>query len=235
MVIFKIILLSLGSIVVLFFLTKLMGNREISQLNMFDYIVGITIGSIAAEMSTSLEDNFWEPVVAMVVYGIVATGISYLTCKSIKFRRFVSGKGRILLDNGRFYRKNFVKAKLDINEFLMQARINGYFNIADIQTAILEPNGKISFLPISSKRPVTPEDLNTTPPYENTVINVIVDGVLLMENLNKTGNNMKWLEKELKKQNITNIKDVFLATCDNNKNLSVYVKWQKENKHDFFE
>lgn len=187
MVILKIILLSLGSIVVLFFLTKLMGNREISQLNMFDYIVGITIGSIAAEMSTSLEDNFWEPVVAMVVYGIVATGISYLTCKSIKFRRFVSGKG------------------------------------------------KISFLPISSKRPVTPEDLNTTPPYENTVINVIVDGVLLMENLNKTGNNMKWLEKELKKQNITNIKDVFLATCDNNKNLSVYVKWQKENKHDFFE
>ena len=235
MTIMKIIFLSLGSILVLFILTKIMGNREISQLNMFDYIVGITIGSIAAEMSTSLENNFWEPVVAMVVYGLVATGISYLTCKSIKFRRIVSGRDKILLDNGKLYRKNFIKAKLDINEFLMQARINGYFNIADIQTAILEPNGKISFLPISTKRPVNPEDLNLEPPSDNIVINVILDGVVLKENLEQTGKDIKWLEKELEKQNIPNFQDVFLATYDNNQNLSVYVKWQKENKHDFFE
>lgn len=235
MTIVKIIFLSLGSLLVLFILTKVMGNREISQLNMFDYIVGITIGSIAAEMSTSLENNFWEPVVAMVVYGLVATGISYLTCKSIKFRRVVSGRDKILLDNGKLYRKNFIKAKLDINEFLMQARINGYFNIADIQTAILEPNGKISFLPISTKRPVNPEDLNLKPPSNNVVINVILDGVVLKENLEQTSKDIKWLEKELEKQNIPNLKDVFLATYDNNQNLSVYVKWQKENKHDFFE
>ncbi len=231
----KIVFLSLGSILVLFILTKIMGNREISQLNMFDYIVGITIGSIAAEMATSLENNFWEPVVAMIVYGLVATGISYVTCKSIKFRRLVSGRGKILLDNGKLYRKNFIKAKLDINEFLMQARINGYFNIADIQTAILESNGKISFLPVSSKRPVNPEDLNLNPPCDNVVINVILDGVVLKENLEQTGKDIKWLEKELEKQNISNLKDIFLATYDNNQNLSVYVKWQKENKHDFFE
>lgn len=231
----KIVFLSLGSILVLFILTKIMGNREISQLNMFDYIVGITIGSIAAEMSTSLENNFWEPVLAMVVYGIVATGISYVTCKSIKVRRIVSGRGKILLDNGKLYRKNFIKAKLDINEFLMQARINGYFNIADIQTAILEGNGKISFLPVSSKRPVNPEDLNLNPPCDNVVINVILDGVVLKENLEQTGKDIKWLEKELEKQNISNLKDVFLATYDNKQKLSVYVKWQKENKHDFFE
>ena len=70
--IIKIISLSLGSLVILFLLTKLMGNREISQLTMFDYIVGITLGSIAAEMSTSLENNFVEPVVAMLIYGIVS-------------------------------------------------------------------------------------------------------------------------------------------------------------------
>lgn len=231
----KIVFLSLGSILVLFILTKIMGNREMSQLTLFDYIVGITIGSIAAEMSTSLENNFWEPVLAMIVYGIVAAGISYATCKSIKVRRIVSGRGTILLDNGKLYRKNFIKAKLDINEFLMQARINGYFNIADIQTAILEGNGKISFLPVSSKRPVNPEDLNLNPPCDNVVINVILDGVVLKENLEQTGKDIKWLEKELEKQNISNLKDVFLATYDNKQNLSVYVKWQKENKHDFFE
>ena len=148
----KIVFLSLGSIIVLFILTKLMGNREMSQLSMFDYVVSITIGSIAAEMSTSLENNFLEPVIAMVVYGIVATAISYFTCKSIKIRRIVSGRGKILYDNGKLYRKNLIKSKLDLNEFLMQCRINGYFNLADIQTAILEPNGRISFLPVSRKK-----------------------------------------------------------------------------------
>ena len=148
----KIVFLSLGSIIVLFILTKLMGNREMSQLSMFDYVVSITIGSIAAEMSTSLENNFLEPFIAMVVYGIVATAISYFTCKSIKIRRIVSGRGKILYDNGKLYRKNLIKSKLDLNEFLMQCRINGYFNLADIQTAILEPNGRISFLPVSRKK-----------------------------------------------------------------------------------
>ena len=148
----KIVFLSLGSIIVLFILTKLMGNREMSQLSMFDYVVSITIGSIAAEMSTSLENNFLEPFISMVVYGIVATAISYFTCKSIKIRRIVSGRGKILYDNGKFYRKNLIKSKLDLNEFLMQCRINRYFNLADIQTAILEPNGRISFLPVSRKK-----------------------------------------------------------------------------------
>lgn len=233
--ILKIVSLSFGSLVILFILTKLMGNREMSQLTMFDYIVGITIGSIAAEMSTSLENNFMEPVVAMIVYGLVTVFISYITCRSLSLRRFFSGKSRILLDNGKLYRKNFKSAKLDLNEFLMECRINGYFNLTDIQTAILEPNGRVSFLPKSLKRPATPEDLNLSPSIENVVINVILDGVLLKENLAKTGNNINWLENNLKEQGINDMKKVFLATCDNQNNLSVYVKLDKKNKHDYFE
>lgn len=233
--ILKIISLSFGSLVILFILTKLMGNREMSQLTMFDYIVGITIGSIAAEMSTSLENNFMEPVVAMVVYGLVTVFISYITCKSLSLRRFFTGRARILLDNGKLYRKNFKSAKIDLNDFLMECRINGYFNLSDIQTAILEPNGRVSFLPKSLKRPATPEDLNLSPNTENIVINVILDGVLLKENLSKTGNNINWLENNLKEQGINDLKKVFLATCDNQNNLSVYVKLDKKNKHDYFE
>lgn len=233
--ILKIISLSFGSLVILFILTKLMGNREMSQLTMFDYIVGITIGSIAAEMSTSLESNFMEPVVAMIVYGLVTVFISYITCKSLSLRRFFTGRARILLDNGKLYRKNFKSAKIDLNDFLMECRINGYFNLSDIQTAILEPNGRVSFLPKSLKRPATPEDLNLSPSIENVVINVILDGVLLKENLSKTGNNINWLENNLKEQGINDMKKVFLATCDNQNNLSVYVKLDKQNKHDFFE
>lgn len=233
--ILKIVSLSFGSLLILFILTKLMGNREMSQLTMFDYIVGITIGSIAAEMSTSLESNFMEPVVAMIVYGLVTVFISYITCKSLSLRRFFTGRARILLDNGKLYRKNFKSAKIDLNDFLMECRINGYFNLSDIQTAILEPNGRVSFLPKSLKRPATPEDLNLSPNTENVVINVILDGVLLKENLAKTGNNINWLENNLKEQGVNDMKKVFLATCDNQNNLSVYVKLDKQNKHDYFE
>ena len=230
----KIFLLSFFSIVVLFILTKMMGNREMSQLSMFDYIIGITIGSIAAEMATSLEDNFMEPLVAMIVYAVVTMLISFISCKSIKFRRIISGKTLILLDKGKIYRKNFKKAKLDINEFLMQCRINGYFNISDIETALLEANGKISFLPVNLKRPTTPLDFNLNPKNERIVANVIVDGVLLGENLKFTGHDERWLEKKMKQQNISNIYDVFLATVDVDDNLSIYVKLEKENSHDSF-
>ena len=123
----KIAALSLGSLIFLFILTKLMGNKEISQLSMFDYIIGITIGSIAAEMSTALENDFMQPVVAMAVYAVVSIIISILSYKSIKARRIISGTSLILLDNGELYRNNLKKAKLDLNEFLMLCRTSRIF------------------------------------------------------------------------------------------------------------
>ena len=123
----KIVALSLGSVIFLFILTKLMGNKEMSQLSMFDYIIGITIGSIAAEMATALESDFMQPLVAMAVYAVVSIVISVLSYKSLKFRGISSGDSLILLDNGEIYRDNLKKAKLDLNEFLMQCRINRIF------------------------------------------------------------------------------------------------------------
>lgn len=141
----KIALASFSSVVVLFILTKLIGNKQMSQLSMLDYINGITIGSVAAEFATALEGDFLKPLVAMVAYAVVTMIISFLTCKSIICRRFITGKALILLEHGKLYQKNLKKAKLDINEFLIQCRNNGYFDISKIHTAILEPNGKVSF------------------------------------------------------------------------------------------
>jgi len=224
----KIVYLSIGSLVVLFILTKLMGNRELSQLTMFDYIVSITIGSIAAEMATSLKDNFMEPLIAMAVYGIGAYLISVMTSHSIKIRKLITGKTVILFNNGKLYKKNFKKAKLDIDEFLMQCRINGYFNLDDIETAVLEVNGKISFLPKSLKRPSTPEDLKLNPKQEKIVTIVISDGNIIYNNLKLIGNNEAWLQKQLKSQGFSTAKDIFLATCDDENKLSIYVKYEKD-------
>ena len=230
----KIIWLSLGSILTLFDLTKIMGNKEMSQLNMFDYVIGITIGSIAAEMSTALESSFIQPLTAMIVYAVVTIIISSISNHNLKARRVIDGRTLILLDNGKLYRNNFKKGKLDLNEFLMQCRTNGYFNISQIQTAILESNGKISFLPKQGSKPLAPDDLNLKLKQEKLVLNVVLDGIVLEENLKILGKDMDWLEKQTKKQGIKNIEKIFLATCDQDDNLSVYMKVNNNNADDMF-
>lgn len=218
---FKIPLLALGSIVVLFLLCKLMGNKQMSQLTLFDYIISITIGSIAAEMSTSLEDNFMEPLLAMIVYALVSVLISIISCKSLSFRSFMEGKTYILYNNGVLYKRNFKKAKLDINEFLMKCRIAGYFNLSELQTAILESNGNISFLPTTSSKTVTAGDMNLNLKQEKVVLDLIIDGKILKENLAKSEHSQSWLINEAKKQGFGNVKDIFLATYDGS-NLSIF-------------
>lgn len=218
----KVFFMSLGSIVALFLLTKLMGRKQMAQLSMFDYINGITIGSIAAEMATSLEDDFLQPLLAMVVYALAAITISYISCKSLKLRKIFLGKPLIIIENGKLYRESLKKAKLDLSEFLIQCRTSGYFDISSIDTAILEGNGKLSFLAKSNQRPATPEDLSINVEQEKMPVNIIFDGVLLKENLKSTGNDEVWLKKKIKEQGGSKIENIFLATCDNNNNLKIY-------------
>ena len=144
----QITLTALGSLAALFLLTKLSGNKQVSQMNLFDYVMGITIGSIAAEMASELESPL-RPLWAMVVYGLTAWGIALLTNRSIRVRRFITGKPLILMDSGVIYRKNLRRARMDLNEFLMYCRVSGYFDLNQIQTAILEHNGTVTFLPAS--------------------------------------------------------------------------------------
>lgn len=231
----KIIISSIVSIIALFFSTKIIGNKQMSELSMFDYINGITIGSIAAEMATELDKNAFYPLVAIAVYTIVMWLISYVNEKSVKGRRFFGGRSILLMENGKVYQKNFKTAKIDINEFLAQCRINGYFNLDDIDTAILEQNGKVSFLPKSDAKPLSPRDINLSPEQEKLMKVVILDGSVMTENLKRTGNNMQWLENELHKQKIGNIKDVYVAECDNNNQLYVHKKMDKAPKNDPFQ
>lgn len=220
--IFYIICLSSGSIVTLFILTKLMGYRQMSELSMFDYINGITIGSIAAEMATSLEDSFIEPLTAMIVYALISILLSYACDKSIFLRRFIDGKPILLYDNDKICKKNFSRAKIDINEFLAQCRINGYFDLSKIQTALLEANGKISFLPKSTERPLNPSDLSLALPTETLSANLVIDGKVMEKNLHHSGKDIKWLESQLKGQGFDRIEDVLLATCDLQNNFHAF-------------
>ena len=229
------IITALGSAITLFVLSKLMGNREMSQLSVFDYINSITIGSIAAEMATGEFTDILKPFVAMIVFAVLTIILSLLTNKSVKLRRLITGRPSILYDKGQLYYKNLSKAKMDLGEFLTQCRVSGYFDLSNIQTAILESNGKISFLPISNMRPVTGKDLNIHPEQEQLVANVIIDGKIMPLNLKHLGLDEKWLSKQLKLHDIHAVSEVFLATCDSNHKLCVYKKLNEEMTIDILE
>lgn len=227
-----IIVLSLGSVLAIFILTKLMGYRQMSQMSMFDYIIGITIGSIAAEMSTSLEDSFTWPLTAMIVYALAALVLAWVTSKSIKARRLIEGEPLVLLNHGELYRSNLKRAKMDVTEFLVQCRVNGYFDVSKLECAILEGNGRISFLPKVDDRPLTPSDMELTPEQDYLVANVILDGNIMEENLKNMGKDEKWLHGQITAQGAKDENDVLLATCDRSDKVTVFLKDNKKDPKD---
>lgn len=218
------LILALTSVVsafAMFLIAKLMGRKSITQMTLFDYITGISVGSIAAEMATELEEP-QKPLIAMIIYGVIAFLISILTNKSIKARKLLSGVPSVILRDGVIYRENMKKAKIDIDDLLMMCRTAGYFDITQLQIVLMEHNGKLSFLPYSERRPATPFDLSLSPAPESILFNVIIDSRICDEPLKKSGHNREWLMKELEKQGYKDLSKVFLAVCNDQNELSVY-------------
>lgn len=219
--IIKIILTALLSVVSLFIIAKIMGHKQVAQLDFFDYVSGITIGSIGAELATDLEEP-WKPLVALGIYGGVSVLFSLLTHKFPKMRKYINGTPSILMNNGKLYRKNLKKAKLDLSEFMLLCREQGYFDLNEIQMVVFEHNGKFSILPKAANRPATPSDLKITVKAAHIGTEVIMDGRVMDENLKRMGLNVKWLEKQLKEQGYQSAKEVFLAICDSDKQLTLF-------------
>lgn len=230
----RVLLTAPASLVALFLLSKLAGNKQMSDLNMFDYINGITIGSIAAEMATSEFSDFWGCLLALVIYSLTVILFSFLSQKSVLLRRFLTGKAIVLYDKGKLYKKNFSTAKIDMNEFLTMCRSKGYFSLDNIETIVLEQNGQMSILPKDSKRPATPSDFKIRAHQMRMEIVVIIDGKILKKNLKYTGNNQEWLLKQLKIEH-TDIKNVFMAVCDGDNNLKIYQNSNFNPTNDIFE
>lgn len=216
-------LTTLGSFGVLFLVAKFVGHKQIAQLDFFDYITGITIGSIAAEMATELEEP-WKPFVAMVIYGGVTLLLSVISNKFPRTRKYLNGTPTILMDQGKLYRENLKKAKLDLSEFMVMCRQQGYFDLTSIQTAVFEYNGRLTILPVSSQRPATPNDMNLAPEQELLFTEIIMDGRILEDNLKRMGLDLTWLDKQLKQRHIHTPQDVFLAVCDRNLKFVLYEK-----------
>lgn len=212
---------SVLSVIALFIIAKALGHKQMAQLDFFDYITGITIGSIAAELATDLETPLY-PLISMLIYGIVSITLSKLTTNCPRSRKFINGSPVILMNNGKLYRQNMKKAKLDLSEFLMLCRQQGYFDVSEIQAAVFEYNGTLTILPTSLQRPVKPSDLNLTPKDDTLCTEIIMDGQIIERNLEHLGFDEKWLHKQLKVHGYDKPSEIFLGVSDRDGKVSFY-------------
>lgn len=219
----KVLILSVASFAVLFVLTKLMGYRQISEMSFFDYVVGITIGSVAAEMATNIDTQWWRGIIAMAVYALFEILLPWISRKSVRARSFISGKPVVLIKNGQIDKNALKKAHLDINDLLASARGQGYFSLSDIDGAIMETSGKVSFLPTPQVRQLNPKDFNFSPMHTGLCTNLVLDGKIMYSNLKETGIDERKLNKILADRQVR-LKDVLLLTVNEAGQTEIYKK-----------
>ncbi len=226
---------AISSLITLFLVTKMLGKKQVSQLSLFDYVIGISIGNFAAEMTINLESNELNGILAVIIFGVVAYIVSWATMKSIVLRRFFMGTPTILIQNGKILEDNLRKVKFDINDMLEEVRGAGYFDLSQVEYAIMEVNGNLSVLPKPDYRPLTPKDMNLKVNRESICANVIIDSKIMHKNLHNMNKDEKWLLKELKVKGYTDTAKILLATLDIDEKLTIYEKNNGVKPTDIFE
>ncbi len=219
---------ALISLVTLFLITKLLGKKQVSQFSLFDYVIGISIGNFAAEVTINLEAEWINGVVAVLIFGIVAYLVSILTMKSIVARRFFMGAPTVVIQNGKIIKESLKKVKFDINDLLEECRNNNVFDLNQINYALMEANGKLSILLKPEYLPLTPNDMKVKVNKNGLVANVIIDKKIMKENLLQMDKDEKWLMKELKIKGFS-LDDVLLGTLDIDNKLTIYKQKENEN------
>lgn len=209
------------SLICLFLITKLLGKKQVSQLSLFDYVIGISIGNFAAEITINMESQLLYGIIAVIEFGVIAYIISIITMKSIKLRRFFMGTPTVLIEKGHIMEEGLKKVHFDINDLLEECRCNGYFDLNEIDYALMECNGEVSIMPKSGYKPVTIKDMNLKQVNQSLCANVVIDGKIMEDNLNNMGKDIKWLKHELKIKGYK-LEDILLGTLDMNEKFTIY-------------
>lgn len=217
---------SLIAILILYIATRLIGKKQVSELSLFDYVIGISIGNFGAEMIINMDTPYIYGCIAIMTFGIVAYFVSIITMKSIKLRRLIIGTPTIVIQNGKILEPSLRKLKMDINDLLEQTRIGGTFDISEIEYAIVEANGKLTIMKKSMYNPVTLNDMKLKVQKKDLVANVIIDSKVLFNNLKNMNKTEEWLEQELKIKGYRDLDKILLATLDIYDKLIVYEKNQ---------
>lgn len=210
--ILRVVVFSVSSFLFLFVITKIMGKKQIAQLSFLDYVIGISLGSIAAEMSTDPERPFYHFFIAMTVYLVLDLILTFLARKAIFLKKFVRGRPIILVQDGKILYNNLTRSKLDINDLLSMCRAKGYFDLRSVAYCIFETSGEVSILPARSAVPAKSVDLGAVPPEPSLSKDVIEDGRVIERALRQIGKDEAWLKSRLSDPSEAGIKKIALAT-----------------------
>jgi uncharacterized membrane protein YcaP (DUF421 family) len=216
-----ILIRSIIAFILLLFLTRIMGKKQLSQLTFFDYVVGITIGSIAASMSVDKNIQISNGVVSLAIWGVFPIILGLLGMKSRTFLQLTDGRPSIIIKKGEVLENSMKKNKIAIDELMMLLREKGVFKVDDIEMAILETNGELSVMKKTDLEPITPRLLGRKVTMEHAPSLLVVDRHILSSNLSALGYSKKWLMKEIKKRGAHSLNDIFLAQVDSKGNLFV--------------
>ena len=222
----KVIPRCLGATIFLFFITKIMGRKQVSEFSLFDYVIGISIGNFTAEMTLNTDVQYINGMVAVATFGLFSISLTKLINKNIRLRRFVVGTPTVLIDNGKIIQSGLKRVNIGVNDLLEEARMSGYFDISEVDYAIMEGSGTISFLPKREFKNVTVNDLNIKTDKSYLSANIIINGEYMEEAIKKSNITKEELIKRLKKMNLDSPDSILLCTITNNK-LNFYFKDQE--------
>lgn len=206
---------------------RIMGKRQIGQLQPSELVVAMMISELASIPMENVGTPLVNGVIPILTLMIAEATFSFLTLKSKRVRKMISGSPTILIEKGRVLEKEMERLRYNIDDLMEELRSNGYANLLDVEYAILETNGMLSIIPKSNKRPVTPSDLELSIEYEGLPFLLIADGIVNQEALKSANLTEDWLTERLKAFQISNTKDVFIACLDTAGNLFVQKKYQK--------
>ena len=221
----EIVVRSLVMLLILFIIIKLLGKKQIKNLTLYDYVLSITIGSVAADTIISLDTPLYDGIIALLVFGIIGYIVSLLTYNNHSMEKIMDGEPITLYENNNFNYNNLEKSKISVAKVLEQCRLKNCFDINELDCAILEPSGDISILLKENNQPITNSDIKKTIKNNSKkqTLNhlIIVDGILNLEELKKAKKTKTWLNNYL---NGKNIEDISLLSIDKNNKVTIFNK-----------
>lgn len=220
---------SLISLLTLFIITKIIGKKQVSELSLFDYVIGISIGNFSAEMIINKDVQYINGMMAIIVFGLIAWFVNLLARKSIIVRRLLMGVPTVVIEDGMIIEQSLKSLNMDINDLLEFLRSEGYFHIEEVSYAIMEANGQLSILPKGAYKPATLKDMKIAGSKEELDANVIIDGKFMEQNIKNSPKGMDWIKKELKKNGYNKPDEILLGVISSNK-LILYPKNAREPK-----
>lgn len=219
---------SLIAFFTLLILARMLGKQQISQLTFFDYVLGITIGSIAATLSVDLSSRAWPHWIGLLTWAAAVYISQLISVHSKKADRYLAGKPAIVIMNGQIMEKTMRKLRYTTSDLLEELRRKDIFDLNRVGFAVLETNGQLSVLLKPQYQPVTPSDLKITPANGGLSNELIYNGLVIEENLAKAGVDRIWLEQQLRAQNINSTDEVYIASYDADSG-SLYIDKFKDN------